>query len=619
MKIKNLRLILLIATTVIIAVTAFFLVRDLGIKGGRASAEDLLHCKIPRVLIITTGKDGTGALPEGVILTMESFLSQGAYTRVASRDALLDRDYLSRFNILLMLTAINYHDADRQYSLTYMDDLELQILRQWIEDGGLLISGDNLGRNLRNGTDRISMYGRLEPGNWPLAEPLGVMLSERNMEGFALKGALADSLHGMLIPPLGKGSWILVPDSILSEQTTVMASWSNDTLSFPALLFNPYGNGGAILLPSSYLLHPSNDGGHWNAVQINAFCEIILNHFHRNSAVRFGVNPWPNGSPAAFAVSLNPDGAANQYQRIFELLKKKTVTPTLFVNRSLDETIVKILQRHNLNSQSNGFRKVNMRELSFSETVFQIEMNEQSWLKPFTGFRFPFTLNSVAGMEYLQRKGYLYDSSIGKDHTQSFRGSLFPYHLPVFSDGSYRVLDLLEISPLARDDYFYYRAIQDDGEAVNRDDLVVKAELFADYLLDFWKTNTLKKGGMMVYLGHPLFTGYNDTVVHPLSMITDTARADGAWITTMEEIANRWQLLDKTVFQITRINKDSKQCTILTLMPEGQKLERVTVTVNHKPRKVQAAIGKATIREAPGNQWFILFDATSQQKVEVHF
>jgi len=598
---------------------AALLILNIKSPAGDTAAGEEVICRVPRVLIITTGKDGTGALPEGVILTMESFLRQGAYTRLGTRDALLDKDYLAQFNILVMLTAINYHDADRLYSLTFMDDLELNILRRWIHDGGMLIAGDNLGRNLRNGTDRISMYGRLEPENWPLAEPFGVMMSERNMEGFSLYGNLADSLNGMLIPPLAEGAWILVPDSLTGESAEVLASWQNDSLSFPALLFNEYGKGATFLLPSSYLLHPSNEGGHWNAVQINAFCEIILDKYNRNTPIRFRLMPWPDGSPAAFAVSLNSDGDAHNYNRVFSLLRRKGIAPTLFVNNTLDKAIISILEKFPHRIQSNGFRKVNMQNLSFSETVFQIEMNEQAWNQSFSGFRFPFTLNSVAGMEFLQRKGYIYDSSIGKERSTTFSGSLFPYHLPVFQGETYRVLDLIEISPLARDDYFYYRMIQDDGETADMGKLAHKAQLFADYLHHFWTHNTPRNGGMMVFLGHPLFTGYNDTVVQPLGAIIDTARAAGAWITSMEEIARRWQLLDKTLFHITSGDRGKKQCTIHTLMPEGEQLDMATITVSRKPEKVRAAYGKVSVQEARNNTWQIIFDAFNGQRVEVTF
>ncbi len=570
--------------------------------------------RVPRVLIITSGKDGTGTLPEGVIITMESFIRQGAYTRVDTRDALLNKEYLAQFDILLLLTAIQYHDADRQYSLTFMEDDELEILNRWVETGGVLIAGDNIGRNFRNGTDRISMYGRLEPDNWPLSGCFGVMMSERNMEGFALKGDIADTLRGELIPPLAPGTWILVPDSILGKNTTILASWDNDTVSYPALTMNHYGKGTAFLLPSSYLLHPSNEGGHWNAMQIDAFCQVVLDEYYHRLPFRIGFSPWPDGHPAAFAVSLNSDGNVKAYERVFRLLKKKSISPTLFVNANLDDEIKSILHNYPHQLQSNGWIKTNMQNLTFSETTFQVDMNEHHWGKHFTGFRFPYTLNSVWGMDYLNRRHYIYESSIGIDHTQTFHGSLFPYHLPVFQGENYHVLDLVEVGPVARDDYYYFRMIQED-QIIDPVTLYEKSQLFNEYLRLFWTENTLARGAMMVYLGHPLFTGYNDTTILPLLQLIDTVRRDGAWITTMEEIASRWRIIDGLTLEVRSDKAKTKgNWEVVVRMPERQVLKGATLRLDRKPFNVSADQGSVKVR-ARNDHWLIIFDATDGRKI----
>jgi hypothetical protein len=573
---------------------------------------DLLY-RAPRVLIITSGKDGTGTLPEGVILTMESFISQGAYTRINTRDALLNNDYLAQFDILLLLTAIQYHDADRRYSLTYMEDIELEIISNWVEQGGVLIAGDNVGRNLRNGADRISIYGRLEPDNWPLSKVFGIMMSERNMEGFALWGDIADTLKGELIPPLAAGAWILVPDSILNENAKVLASWRNDSMQFPSLIMNQYGKGLSFLLPSSYLLHPSNEGGHWSAMQINAFCEVVLSGFYSRNPVQVGIHPWPDGHPAAFAVSLNSDGDIEAYIRIFNLLQRKNVSPTLFVNESLDPAIVALINAAPHQLQSNGWKKTNMRDLSYSETVLQLEMNEQSWNRNFTGFRFPYTLNSVWGMDFLQYKGYSYESSIGIDHTQTFTGSLFPYHLPVSQGEYYQVLDLLEVGPVARDDYFYFRMIQESAEV----DLVKideKSLLFDEYLKNFWKDITLPKGGMMVYLGHPLFSGYNESTARPLANMIDSVRKDGAWVTTMEDIAARWKMLDNIQLHVISGKKGKKEYAVEISMPERAKIEALSIRISAKPGNVKAAEGNVSVKQHK-DHWLIIAEGFKGQRI----
>lgn len=598
---------ILIIAAIIVAIK---LIRPAGTEG------EALY-RVPRVLIITTGKDGTGTLPEGALLTMESFIRHGAYARINTRDALLDDAYLAEFDILLLLTAIDYHDADRQYSLTYMDDIELEMLSSWVHNGGVLIAGDNIGRNLRNGSDRISIFGRLEPDNWPISETFGVMMSERNMEGFTLVGDIADTLRGELLPELGPGSWILVPDSLLNENVRILAAWENDSLQFPALVMNHFGDGFSILLPSSYLLHPSNEGGHWSAVQIDAFCQMVLNEFYSRFPARIGFNPWPNAHPAAFAVSLNSDGNHEDYQRTLKLLGKKNITPTLFVSGDINVEVRNMLEMTSVNIQSIGLRKTNMRDLSFAETVFQIEMNERHWNNHFTGFRFPFTLNSFWGMDYLHRKQYIYESSIGVDHTQSFLGSLFPYHLPIFQDENYHVLNIIEVGPMALDDYFYFRMIQEE-EIINHAAIFEKSLLYDEYLRQFWKYNALASGGMMVYLGHPLFTGFNDTTLSPLTNIIDTVRKDGGWITTMEEIASRWMAIDNVCFYVKGDRKDKNRFFITVKMPERETLNQVTLKLEGKPRKVSALKGGVKTQKHNEN-WFIIFDATNGQKIELSF
>lgn len=594
---------------VIISVVAVNILRS-----PKSSTEKRLY-RIPKALIITSGKDGAGTLPAGVVLAMESFISNGAYTRIETRDALLDKDLLYNFDILLLLTGMDIHDADKAFSLTFMEDAELEILRGWVEAGGVLIAGDNFGRNTRNGVDRISLFGRLEPGNWLMSECFGVVMSERNMEGFSLNGELTSELKGEFIPKLGEEAWMLVADSIVSPDVKVLANWDNDTIMFPALIMNSYGDGVSFLLPSSYLMHPSNEGGLWNAVQIDAFCKFILDRFYEKHPVRFELRPWPNAHQAAFAVSFNCDGCADNFNNTFKMLKKKNVNTTLFVNGDVGQQRLQFLKNLKINLQSNGYTKTNMRDLSFSETVYQIELNEYVWMKNFSGFRFPFTMNSSTGMDYLDRKGYIYDSSIGIDHTKGFYGSVFPYNIPVAYGDVYKVLNMLEIGPVSLDDYYFFKMIQDDA-GIAPSELYSKALLYEQYLKYFWQYIALPKGGMMVYLGHPMYTGYNDTTLVPLANLIDTVKADDAWITSMEDIASRWRIIDKMSLNVDSYRNDH-YCVTVNL-PGDLTLERVTLKTDRKPKRVKANKGKVIVKSA-GSGWLIVFDAFNDQTVDVDF
>ncbi len=608
---KKKRTIFIVFALLVIVMVIYFIALQLR-HSERQEGKHLYQ--VPRVLIITSGKDGNGTLPEGGVIAMEYFTKAGAFVKIDNRDALLNETLLSRYDVLVLLSAIGYHDADRMYSLTYMDDAELEILSHWVYNGGVLISGDNIGRNLRDGTDRISMYGRLEPVNWGLSECFGVMLSERNIEGLQLSGTLNEFLAGELISQFENETWLLVPDSLLHPDVKVLAVWENDSLSYPALIMNQYGKGVSFLLPTSYLLHPSNNGGYWNTVQIRLFYKFVMKKFYERFPIRVDLQVWPAGHTSAFAVTLNSDGDQEHYKRMFDFLSSQNIDPTLFVGSNFNEELKNFVLNADLNIQSNSMARLNMRNLSFSETVFHTEMNERFWKRSFSGFRFPFTMNSFWGMTYLNRKGYLYDSSIGTDHSTTFYGSLFPYNLPVFQEENYQTLELLEVSPLARDDYFYFRMLIEDQQFSDAE-LMEKAELFHVYLQDFWKNFALESGGMMIYLGHPLFTAYNDTTLFPLSSLIDTVRKDGAWMTTLEDIATRWLLLEKLKLDVCQ-QKDHYQ--ICVSMPVNNQLDGLTIRIYEKPRKVSAHFGKSKVIRQE-DSWLIIFDAVDGQVVELWF
>ncbi len=605
---------IIFTTKIFILLSALLMIGFSSCKQTVTDQKGTLLYQVPRALIITTGKDGVGNLPEGALLIMESFISQGTYTRIATRDALLDEDYLAQFNILVLSTAIGFHDGDREQSLSFMDDVEIDILSQWVYNGGVLIVGDNVGRNLRSGVDRISLYSRLHPDNWTLSSCFGVTLSERKLDGFRLKGHLSDKLSGELMPKLPENSWLLVPDSLLNSNTEVLAFWEKDTLRFPALTVNRYGKGLGFLLPVSRLLEPSNSGGVWNTMQLNAFCKIVLEKYYERYSLKVAFSPWPYGAPTALAVSINCDGKFDNCKEIMQFLKAEDIHPTLFVSSSFNKKIVSLARDKNFRLQSNNYLRTNMRLLSYSETVFQIEMNEKLWQKDFTGFRFPFTMNSYWGMLYLDRKNYSYDSSIGVDHIESYYGSLFPYHIPIFYRGNYQSLNLLEVSPMAKDDYSFFDFL-DNNPNPTPEKIYKKARLFDAYLQNFFKNICLPRGGMMVYLGHPYYSAFNDTTLMPLKNLIDTANHYGAWMTSLEEIASRWQIIDDMKIKVSH---DKEVYFIDIAMPEEKVLESAAIRICTKPVKVKAKYGSFKI-DSQEEEYVITFAARNKQRLELFF
>jgi len=195
--------------------------------------------QLPKVLIITSGSlEGNGKLAEGIIVAIQSFNRKGALVELETRDILNDIQSLKKFNILILSSAVDYHDADRQFSLAYMSDYEIDNIKTFVEDGGILIAGDHIGRNRIDGTDRITLYQKLTPANWGLAECFGVSLIERNMKNFGIEGEISENLKGVFKERSKVDLWTLRIDSVYSKNLTELAWWKNNGEKYPALIQN---------------------------------------------------------------------------------------------------------------------------------------------------------------------------------------------------------------------------------------------------------------------------------------------------------------------------------------------------------------------------------------------
>lgn len=569
---------------------------------------------LPKVLYITTGsQSGNGILAEGVVIALQTFDKHGALVKLHSREILLEPEKLKEYSIMILSTAINYHDADRQYSLTFLSDNEIEIIRKWVEEGGILIAGDNVGRNYMDATDRSSVFGRLTPGNWGLGRCFGVSLEEKNLKGYKVSGNISDTIKGVFIPSNNKENWTLVIDSVYSDKIEILAKWENDAGgNYPAIVKNEYGRGSAVLLPSSYLLHPANVGGYWNAKEIELFYEYIVKEFYQDKKYSIELNPWPDACEGAFCITLNAAGSEQEFDRILKLLKEEKIKPTVFVNGNFGEDIKKLLSKSDVELESNAYSTLNYRDMDFASTMHDIQMNEKFWNKEFKGFRFPFTFNSAWGMLCLDQSGYLFDSSIGADNTNVFYGSVFPYNIPISTDEFFKTLDLLEVSPTFHDDYYFYGKILDDTEYTteeqNKD-----AELFEQYLINYWKYSTKSYSGAMVFIGHPVYTGHSDITSRPLKSIIKKVKEDNGWVTTIEELAEYWYKLQKLTFSIKE-GKDKIEIKVTT--PLAEQVNDVSLKLDREPKEININKGRCRIEERSGC-WYLVFDAEDGVRVEL--
>jgi hypothetical protein len=600
-----------IGIVLVLVVWYIFLSHDFAQEGKAEKSYTL-----PKVLILTTGaSEGNGVLAQGVVIALQTFNKQGAYVKLDSRNILLDTARLNQFNIMVLPTSMDYHDADRKYSLTFLSDEEMHNIKNWVRRGGVLVAGDNAGRNTLENVDRINLLQELTPVNWELGECFGISLKEKNIQGYRVEGTIDSILKGTFIPQKESEEWVLVSDSIYSKSVKPLAYWVNGKNKIPALIENSYGKGLAFLLPSFYLLHPANDGGYWSTDKIGHFYEYVLKEFNQERKFKIQLNPWPSAHDYAFCLTLNAAGNQQQYERMLSFLDKEKINPTIFVNGGVEQGMQKLLVEKSIRMQSNGFKRASYNAPSYPTIVHDMLLNQMHWKKNFKGFRFPFTRTSFWGMMSLNDAGYTFDSSIGADNIDSYYGSVFPYNIPVSRDLYYKNLDLLEISPSLNDDYHFYKDLI-EMTSENENQQMKDALLFEKYLSNYWDYAVKPYNGMMVFIGHPLYTGYSDTTMAPMKNLIKKIKTENTWITTIEEISNYWTQLGKFQFNI----REEKDNSVIIRIdgPTDATLNGLTLKLNAKPAEVKIKKGNYQLIENH-QQVYLVVDAFAGEEITLLF
>ncbi len=608
---KTKKIILIVTACVALLIGSYWVISHNRIRQDENKSSYFL----PKVLFLTTGStEGNGTLAQGVVIAMQTFNKQGAIVRLESRNILLDTAKLGEFNIMILPTSIDYHDADKKYSLTFLSDEEMLNIKNWIKKGGVLIAGDNTGRNKLDNTDRINLLQELTPSNWPLGECFGISLSEKNIQGYHIEGKIDTTLQGVFIPEQQEEQWVLATDSVYSTSLKALASWTNGNKKIPALIENEFGKGISFLLPSFYLLHPANDGGYWSPEKIQHFYEYVLAEFYKKRIHKIQVNPWPAAHDYAFCLTLNAAGDEHQFERMFSFLQQEKISPTFFVNGGVKTDIQKLMTDKAFCIQSNGFNPGNYRQPYYPLLMQDLLFNQTHWKKNFTGFRFPFTRTSFWGMMSLNDAGFEFDSSIGADNLEAYNGSVFPYNIPVSNDSYYKTLQLLEISPALNDDYHFYKNLVESPAEI-QDQQSKDALLFEKYLSNFWQYAVKPYNGMMVFIGHPIYTGFSDTTMIPLKNLIKQIKSENTWITTIEELSNYWSALGKFHFEI---HENSTQITIHVDGPKDAVLKEMTFRLFQKPIAIQIKDGTYQLIEK-GEKIYLITDAFPGQELVISY
>ena len=570
---------------------------------------------MPKVLFMTSGIDeGSGYIAEGVTVAIQTFCKKGIFVWLDNRDVILEPEILSEYSVIVMPTSVGYNDGDRKYSLTFLSDFEMENIKNWVNNGGILITEENIGRNHSDGTDRVDANGELNESNWKFSELFGFKMKEIDMNGFALEETSEKIWNAGIKEKSDENEWMLIPTDITSGKIKILGEWIRDNEKIPAITCNEFGKGKAYFFTTTYILHPSNAGGVSSIEQIENFYDYVIKTSGLSNKFEVEINPWPSAYTTAFCAGFNSAGNPDQYRRLNDFLKTENLHATLFADSSVNTEELDIIKGNkDFNIQSGLFSGKDISESNYSEAVQEIVMNEQHFGNKFSGLRFPFQKTNFWGLIYADEKGYKSESSVGIDHLTGYEGSVFPYNIPVSQNSFYKTLNMLEISPAnGRDENYFPGSINDKD--YTEEDQRTDAQLFSRYLLDFYEFVTGKYNGLIVYSGSPGFTAFSEITLQPLKKLVDTLRTNNCWITGFDEVTSfRNSLKDLTV----GISESGNEINLTVRLPKDAEIKGLTFRMKSKPAEVKTT-GSNNVKEIKG-LYYLITDVKDGDTIKLEF
>jgi len=568
--------------------------------------------RFPKVLFLTTGDgSGRGTISDGAVLALQSFNKLGIFVRLENKSVLLQPEVLRQYQIIMAPTMRSYHDLPLPEALTFLNNVEMTNLSEWVKNGGVLVAGENIGRNTPNRKDRLTAKGVLDKTTWALSECFGVEMKEMNTGAFVLQ-VDKNGIWNKNEKLFAKSPWRLVPVK-QSATVEVLMQQTDGKQSYPALTVNRYGSGKAVLLPTFRLLHPQRDGGLSSGQQIDKFYQWIVALSTGKRQYPVYVNPWKDAHTTVYCQTFDDGGTPEQYRRIVNFINENNLPTVFFVTPHIRKDVQVLLQKEKLISlQGHSFNHPDFRKLNYGQTLNEFLLNRHYWDKQFSGFRFPYVSNSFWGMYVLDKLGFIYETSIAANHLEFIRGSVVPYNIPVFKDDFYVSLDLLELSQIYHSDWFFYQKVLDKKIDYNTTLQKKDAKRFQTYLFDYYNKVVKPNNGVMVYLGHPMYSGISSMTLKPLQEFVNYLKTQNVWITSANTVAERWnKLKDLNV----SVSEQSKRVSIEIDSPS--KIERLSVKLSQKPKNVNTAVPYRIVKRE--KNYYLIFDAGSNQKFDLQF
>ncbi len=208
-------------------------------------------------------------------------------------------------------------------------------------------------------------------------------------------------------------------------------------------------------------------------------------------------------------------------------------------------------------------------------------MNRNYWQTRFTGFRFPYVSNSFWGMYVLNQLGFIYETSIAANHFEFIRGSVVPYNIPIFKDDFFVSLDLLELSQIYHSDWFFYQKVLDETVTYSTDLQKEDAARFKEYLFRYFNEVVKPNHGVMVYLGHPMYSGISEITLQPLQALIDYLKTQNVWITSANTVVQRWNKLKDLNISVT---EQGRRVNLDIISPS--KMEGLSIQLPERPKEV---------------------------------
>jgi len=541
---------------------------------------------------------------------MQEFNQNGALVTLDNRKVLYDLDEMAKFQIMILPTAHGYHDADRKYSLSYLSHLEMENISNWVKAGGILVSDNFLGRNKLDGSDRITHSGKLDASNWLLSECFGVELIEKNMQNRKIVSKNNEIWQDDITTAFSRSEWTTVISKKLNDNLDVWAEW--DIVNLPAITINNFGKGKSVLLANFNLIHPAQDGGFSSSPEIEMFYNKIYALALLDKRYPIQLHPRKDAYSAALAISFDDGGTDKQYARVIDFIKKNRLNSNFFVTNNISKSLLAKLSRSdNFNLELHSATHPDFRKLSYAQTCQEIQQN-LTLIPDAKGFRFPFTNNSYNGLLVLEEENLLFDSSIAVNHLEFYRGSIFPYNIPIFSDGYFKSLELLEISQIFHDDWYFYQQLLTEKN-YTEEQQKIDSRRFSAYLSSLWNRAILQNNGMMIMLAHPMYAGFSDETIKPLQEMLDLAKESNSWICSIDEIAEYWNNLLNLEIQVIEQNN------VLDINFSSQKeLHGITLKLTTQPKEVTFS-GNYNIINKSGLTFLVLEKLQKQDSIRIRF